>query len=151
NNGKRVPPRAILRIETGSGQQIYPVLPGPEIVPPAQGVQVISPQTAYMMTNILIDNKARAQDFGYTNNPLHFDAGRDGADLTSFQFAAKTGTSQGANGPQDIVTVGYSPYLSLGVWIGNSNGKEMHDIIGIAGAGYVFHDVMRWSVDYFKW
>jgi membrane carboxypeptidase/penicillin-binding protein PbpC len=37
------------------------------------------------------------------------------------------------------------------VWIGNSNGNEMHNIIGIAGAGYVFHDVMRWSVDYFKW
>ena len=152
NNGKRVPPRAILRIELStSGQQIYPVPPGPQTVPPMTGEQVMSPQTAYMMTSILIDNKARAQDFGYAKNPLHFEPSRDGADLANFQFAAKTGTSQGTVGPKDIVTVGYSPYLSLGVWIGNSNGKEMHDIIGIAGAGYVFHDVMRWSVDYFKW
>jgi membrane peptidoglycan carboxypeptidase len=153
NGGKRVAPRAILRIETLTGQQIYPVPPGPAVAPPDPGQQVLSPQVAYEMTSILTDNVARAADFGYAKNPLHFGPpSNSGDDWPDLQIAAKTGTSSGANGPVDIVTVGYSPYLSLGVWMGNSNGKEMYQyIIGIAGAGYVFHDIMKWAVQHYNW
>jgi membrane peptidoglycan carboxypeptidase len=153
NGGKRVAPRSILRIETLTGQQVYPVPPGPAVAPPDAGQQVLSPQVAYEMTSILTDNVARAADFGYAKNPLHFGPPSNSNDnWPNLQIAAKTGTSSGANGPQDIVTVGYSPYLSLGVWMGNSNGKEMYQyIIGIAGAGYVFHDVMKWAVQNYHW
>jgi membrane peptidoglycan carboxypeptidase len=153
NGGKRVAPRSILRIETLTGQQVYPVPPGPAVAPPEPGQQVLSPQVAYEMTSILIDNKARGADFGYARNPLHFGPPSfSGDNWPNLQIAAKTGTSSGANGPVDIVTVGYSPYLSLGVWMGNSNGKEMYQyIIGIAGAGYVFHDVMKWAIQNYHW
>ncbi|MGH2486149.1 MAG: penicillin-binding transpeptidase domain-containing protein, partial [Ktedonobacterales bacterium] len=154
DGGKRVPPRAILRIEDNTGNQIYPVPPGPSIAPPEPGQQVISPETAYMVTSVLTDNIARAQDFGYANNPLHFTPPTvDGTNYPNFELAAKTGTSSGVNtGPRDIVTAGYSNYLSLGVWIGNANSAGMASgIIGIAGAGYVFHDVMLYGIQHLGW
>ena len=153
DQGKHVAPRAILRIEDNTGQQIYPVPPGPAIAPPETAQQVISPEAAYMVTSVLTDNIARAQDFGYAKNPLHFTPPTvDGTNYPDFEFAAKTGTSSGPNGPRDIVTFGYSNYLTLGVWMGNANSADMAgDIIGIAGAGYVFHDVMLYGIQHMGW
>jgi membrane peptidoglycan carboxypeptidase len=153
NQGKRVPPRAILRIEDNTGNQIYPVPPGPSFATPEAGQQVVSPETAYMVTSVLTDNLARAQDFGYAKNPLHFSPPTvDGTNYPNFEFAAKTGTSSGPTGPRDIVTFGYSNYLTLGVWMGNANSADMAgDIIGIAGAGYVFHDVMLYGIQHLGW
>jgi membrane peptidoglycan carboxypeptidase len=147
NLGKRHAPRAILRIETGSGQQLYPVLPGPQVAQVGPGEQVLSPQAAYMMTNVLSDNFARTPFFK-AYNPLHLDP-----DFPNLQIAAKTGTSSGTTGPNDIVTVGYSPMLTVGVWVGNTDANDpmTAGIIGIAGAGYVFHDVMDWAAKNYKW
>jgi len=144
NAGKRAVPRAILRVEDSAGHVLYsaPAVP--------QAAQVISPQAAYMLTSVLIDNKARAPDFGYANNPLHFDVSR-GED-PNIQIAAKTGTSSGPNGPPDIVTAGYSPFITAGVWIGNDDNSSMApNIIGVAGAGYVFHDIMTWAYQNYHW
>src|SRR5262249_12587504 len=63
NLGKRNPPRAILRIERNS--EI--LWEAPSKTHPAQ---VLSPQAAYMLTNVLSDNFARHPDFKW-NNPLH--------------------------------------------------------------------------------
>src|SRR5262249_1341458 len=132
NLGKRIPSRAILRIERGS--EVLWEAPRPK------AAQVLSPQAAYMLTNILTDNFARYPDFGWTN-PLHPDPPYENMEL-----AAKTGTSSGDLGPRDIVTAGYSPYMTLGIWVGNSDAEDMApDIIGIAGAGYIFHDVIKWA------
>jgi hypothetical protein len=36
--------------------------------------------------------------------------------------------------------------------VGNADNSDMTPgIIGIAGAGYVFHDVMEWAMDNYKW
>jgi membrane peptidoglycan carboxypeptidase len=147
NAGRRALPRIILRIEGPDGQVLYPT---PQTPPVPPTYQVISPQAAYMITSILTDNLARAQDFGSVKNPLHWEPSR-GENYT-MALAAKTGTSSGANGPVDIVTVGYSPFMTLGVWLGNADGSSMAgDIIGIAGAGYVFHDVMLWAMLNYHW
>ena len=99
-----------------------------------------------MMTSILNDNLARVPDFG-NNNPLWLPAWP-----SHYQYdhiAAKTGTSQG---PMDIVTMGYSPYMVLGVWAGNTDGGDpVKDVIGITGSGYIFHDVMLWAAKHYKW
>jgi membrane peptidoglycan carboxypeptidase len=137
NSGKHTPYRAILRIEDSAGNTWTAPTPKP--------AQVISPQAAYMLTSILSDDKARAPGFN-TLNPLMF------PQHTGIQVASKTGTGSGKNGPSDIVTIGYSPYLAVGVWVGNANNADMTaGIIGIAGAGYVFHDVMEWAIDNYKW
>jgi membrane peptidoglycan carboxypeptidase len=144
NGGKRAPARAILRVVDASGNVVYqaPAIP--------QTAQVISPEAAYMVTSILTDNKARAQDFKYEENPLHFEPAR--GENYSIGLAAKTGTSSGPTGPRDILTIGYSPYLAVGAWLGNANSADMaSDIIGVAGAGYVFHDVMLWALKNYHW
>lgn len=140
NGGRRAPLRAILKIEGPNGSVLYQSPPDPPTY------SVISPQAAYMMTSILTDNNARAQDFG-ANNPLTWYP-----ENYNIPLAAKTGTSSGSTGPVDIVTVGYSPFMTLGVWFGNANGDPMvSNIIGIAGAGYVFHDVMVWAKQHYNW
>ena len=55
------------------------------------------------------------------------------------------------NGARDIVTMGYSPYMALGVWAGNADSTDLGNVIGISGAGYIFHDVMAWAIQHYNW
>ena len=66
NLGKRNPPRAILAIEDSTGTVEWTAGKAPN-------TQVISPQASYMLTNVLIDNPARAPDLSLYN-PLTLDA-----------------------------------------------------------------------------
>jgi membrane peptidoglycan carboxypeptidase len=136
DGGVRHPYRSILRIETADGTPLYQAAANPK------GEQVVSPQAAYMLTSVLTDDNARLPVFN-DHNPLSF---------PDYPVAAKTGTAQGLKGPSDIVTMGYSPYLAMGVWMGNTDNSDMAaNTIGIAGAGYVFSDVMQWAIDNYKW
>ncbi|MGZ6284120.1 MAG: transglycosylase domain-containing protein [Ktedonobacterales bacterium] len=137
NLGARYPQRAILEIDDNAGNVMWQAPANP------YHYQAITPQAAYMVTSVLTDNFARYPFFKLAN-PLHLD------DHPSLEIAGKTGTS---NGPNDIVTMGYTPYMTLGVWVGNSDPNDplTPGIIGIAGAGYIFHDVMDWSVQHYKW
>src|SRR5579859_2849589 len=143
NLGKRAPERSILRIEKNDGTVLYPTRDTPNM---PQTYQAISPQAAYMITNVLTDNFARYPAFKL-HNPLHLD------ELPNLAIAGKTGTSSGDTGPLDIVTMGYSPYLTLGVWIGNTDGNDplTPGVIGVTGAGYIFHDVMLWAAQHYNW
>jgi membrane peptidoglycan carboxypeptidase len=144
--GKHVAPRSILEI-------VFPSTDGrkPYIAPQPHLEQVLSPQAAYMITSILTDKKARIPDFN-TPNPLEFnDPDLPANNLDYPSVAAKTGTSQGVNGARDIVTMGYSPYMALGVWAGNSDSTDLGNVIGISGAGYIFHDVMAWAIKHYNW
>ncbi|HEY7974299.1 MAG TPA: penicillin-binding transpeptidase domain-containing protein, partial [Ktedonobacterales bacterium] len=146
DQGKHVPPRSVLEIDDAYGNVDYKASnPTP--------AQVLSPQAAYEMTSVLTDSNARIPDFN-TSNPLEFNEQGGNAPDNQLGFpaiAGKTGTSQGTNGPRDIVTMGYSPYMALGVWAGNSDSTDLHAVIGIAGAGYIFHDIMEWSIKNYKW
>ena len=147
DQGKHVAPRSILEILDPYGKIVYKA-------PPPQAAQVLSPQAAYEITSILSDGPARIPDFNFYN-PLEFadQGGNAPSDQLNFpDIAAKTGTSQGINGPRDIVTMGYSPYMALGVWAGNSDSSDLaQHIIGIAGAGYIFHDIMAWGIKNYHW
>jgi membrane carboxypeptidase/penicillin-binding protein PbpC len=83
------------------------------------------------MSSILSDNKARYEEFG-PGNPLELDR----------PVAAKTGTTDSFD---DNWTLGYTPYLTVGVWAGNSDNTPMNNVIGITGAGPIWHDVMVWA------
>jgi 1A family penicillin-binding protein len=122
NGGLRVPPVAVTRIEDSQGRVIE------EYQPPA-GDQVISPQHAYLITNILSDNEARTPVFG-ANSPL----------LLSRPAAAKTGTTDDW---RDSWTMGYTPDLAAGVWVGNSDNTPMDQVTGAAGAAYIWHNFME--------
>ncbi len=91
--------------------------------------QLISPQAAYLITNILSDNDARASTFGL-NSPLRL----------SRPAAAKTGTT---NKWRDNWTIGYTPDLVVGVWVGNASGAPMRHVSGLSGAGPIWHEFMQ--------
>jgi len=74
--------------------------------------KVLDPKVARAINSILSDNNARAYAFG-ENNWLH---------LRSRPIAAKTGTT---NDYRDAWTIGYTPSIITGVWVGNNNNSEM--------------------------
>ncbi len=73
-----------------------------------EGKQAIEPEVAFQISNILSDNSARAPVFG-TNNNLTLGKDRP--------VAAKSGTTQNN---RDAWTVGYTPQVSVAVWVGNN-------------------------------
>ena len=92
------------------------------------GARVVSPATAFLITDVLSDNEARASAFGRTS-ALHF----------PFPVAAKTGTSQDFH---DNWVVGYTADFTVGVWVGNFDRLPLRGATGVTGAGPIFHAVM---------
>jgi 1A family penicillin-binding protein len=80
--------------------------------------RIFDPQIARQISDILSDNEARSPIFGL-NSPLK---------LNSRPAAAKTGTTQEN---RDGWTVGYTPSLVAGVWVGNNDNSPM--IVGADG------------------
>ncbi len=119
--GTRVEPIAVLRVEDGAGHVLYQA-------PSPRHELVVSAQTAYLISDILSDNDARAPTFGL-HSPLHLDR----------PAAVKTGTTSDF---RDNWTVGYSPGLAVGVWVGNADNSPMRNVSGVDGAAPVWRDVM---------
>jgi membrane peptidoglycan carboxypeptidase len=61
--------------------------------------------------------------------------------LTTTEYAVKTGTSRDFH---DSWVIGYTPDLTVGVWIGNSENEALEQVSGASGAGAVWHDVMEY-------
>ncbi|MEA3337135.1 MAG: transglycosylase domain-containing protein [Chloroflexota bacterium] len=95
----------------------------------AERRQAAAPQDAYLITDILKDNEARSSTFG-PDSALRLDR----------PAAAKTGTS---NDVRDGWTLGYTPELVAGVWVGNSSGAAMHqDLSGSQVAAPIWKQFM---------
>ncbi|HXF85304.1 MAG TPA: penicillin-binding transpeptidase domain-containing protein, partial [Anaerolineales bacterium] len=125
NGGKKVPPVAILKITDFEGNIIY------EYQPP-EGEQVIRPEHAFLISSILSDNEARAWMFG-RNSVLNL----------PFPAAAKTGTT---NDFRDNWTLGYTPDLAVGVWVGNADYTPMVNTTGLTGAAPIWSAFMQYAV-----
>ena len=89
--------------------------------------RAIGRSEAYIITNILSDNSARAPAFG-VNSAFNL----------PFDIAAKTGTTKDY---RDNWAVGYTPEWTVGVWVGNFDGSPMRKISGITGAAPVLKEV----------
>lgn len=95
------------------------------------GDEVIDPQVAYQIVSIMTDNDSRAFIFG-PKSPLI---------LSDRIVAAKTGTTQSW---KDGWTVGYTPSLVAGVWVGNTNGTPMKPgSDGVIVAAPIWNQLMR--------
>ena len=131
NGGLRRPPQAILKIEDGEGNVICEIdTPVPcRLDGLAQGQQVISAVDAFLISDMLSDNQARAPIFGL-NSVLNL--GRPAA--------VKTGTT---NDFRDGLTIGYTPELVTGVWVGNASNAPMQNISGAGGAGLIWNHFMQ--------
>jgi membrane peptidoglycan carboxypeptidase len=126
NGGRRVEPAAILEVRDSGGALI-------EQWHPHTGERVLDERVAYLITDILADNNARAATFGF-NSILQI--GRPAA--------VKTGTTTDY---RDNWTMGYTPELVTGVWVGNADNSPMVNLSGVAGAGPIWHDFMRAALE----
>ena len=114
NEGTYVEPLTFTKVEDSKGNVL--------LDHPQKRVQVVSPQTAFVMTDIL----RTSVNYNYAVSAKHH----------SIQVAGKTGTTQGN---QDLWFVGYSPYYTIGTWMGfdnqqlklSYNGGEAVDFWGI--------------------
>ena len=125
NSGRRLPPVAITRILDHNGDVIY------DYQPPA-GDQAIRPEHAYLISSILSDNEARTPAFG-SNSVLKL----------PFPAAAKTGTT---NDFRDNWTMGYTPDLAVGVWVGNADYTPMQNTTGLTGAAPIWSTFMKSAI-----
>jgi len=125
NGGKKVPPVAILKIIDFQGKVIH------EYQPP-QAEQTIRAEHAFLISSILSDNEARSWMFG-RNSLLNL----------TFQVAAKTGTT---NDFRDNWTMGYTPDLVTGVWVGNADYTPMVNTTGLSGAAPIWSSFMQFAV-----
>lgn len=119
NEGTQYPITTILEIDDKNGQKIYNYTPTPQ--------QVISPEVSFLITSILSDNVARAEEFG-------------SALTISRPAAVKTGTAEDY---RDALTLGYTPSLAVGVWVGNNDNTPMDQIAGSLGAAPIWRSLME--------
>ena len=88
---------------------------------------VLDPKVAYLISNILSDNFARAPAFGF------------GSDLNVPNVAVKTGTT---NNLRDNWTIGYYPSRLVAVWVGNNNNTSMSYVAsGVTGASPIWRRI----------
>jgi membrane peptidoglycan carboxypeptidase len=138
--GLAKPVVSIVRITDKRGSLISLPLPKPE----DEGEQVLDPRIAYQVTSILSDASVRPNDFW-----------KEILSIPGFQAAAKTGTSNKClnrnekdglcteRKPDNLWTIGYTPNLVAGVWVGNANSEPLSDKAdGLNVAAPVWKDFM---------
>ncbi len=124
---RELDPVTILRVEDRNGNVLYRY-------EQPESRDVLPHQLAYLMNTILSDRQARWAAMG-VNNALELSNDRPAA--------AKTGTT---NDFRDAWTVGYTPQLAAGVWVGNTDNSEMHNLPGLRGAAPIWHAVMEYAL-----
>lgn len=125
NRGVRLPLVAITRITDFEGKLMFEQRSEP-------GEQVIRAEHAYLITSILSDNRARTPAFG-PNSVLNL----------PFPAAVKTGTT---NDFRDNWTIGFTPDLVVGVWVGNPDYTPMVNTTGLSGAAPIWSAVMQSAI-----
>lgn len=109
----------IMYIKDKSNRRIYEHNPTPKFA--------IDEQYAFLISSILSDSKTRAEVFG---NALKI----------SRPAAVKTGTTENF---RDSLTIGYTPSITIGIWVGNNNGAPMDNIAGSLGAAPIWTALME--------
>ena len=120
NGGKYANPYVITKIESNTGEVIYQVDPKEK--------EVTSPQNAYILTDMLKDVVRRG-------------TGRN-ASFPGQEVAGKTGTSTDEhNGRKDVWFIGYTPYYTCSVWIGNDKNQKL--AFGSTQSAYLWKQIMK--------
>jgi 1A family penicillin-binding protein len=121
--GKYHPLAVILKVEDRNGKILEEWKP--------EEVDVMDPNVARMINNVLSDNSNRSYIFGEFNNLI----------LPNRPVASKTGTT---NDYRDAWTMGYTPSLVAGVWVGNNNNTSMKKGSSAANAaGPIWNEYMK--------
>ena len=129
NGGYRINLHPILKVTDKNGKVLEQYTPPPS---PIFGQKVLPDGVAYIISDILADNNARAMEFGL-NSGLY---------IAGQVVSAKTGTT---NDFRDNWTIGYTPSYVVAAWVGNDDNSPMGSLAsGITGAAPIFHDIMSY-------
>jgi penicillin-binding protein 1A len=123
NLGKAQAPHAVLEVRSGAGELIWrwdrdgkkPV----QVIPPQVAVDMVG-----MMTKVVEEGTARR------------------AVLDGIRAAGKTGTT---NAYRDAWFVGYTGNFVCGVWFGNDDYKQMHQMTGGSLPAQTWHEIMAYA------
>ena len=148
NGGTRVPVSPVACVLDAEGKLIWQGVaanavsacaaagtPAAGAVTPALAESVFSPQLVHLITSILADPEARKPMFASAANVMS---------LPGRPAAVKTGTT---NDYRDAWTVGYTPDLVVGAWVGNADNKPMQKVAGSLGAAPIWHNVMARALE----
>ncbi len=131
NTGERVNLHSVLEVKDSKGRTLEKFNPSLEETSIA-----LKPSTAYILTNILSDNKARTPAFGPKSSLVIEDHPH---------VAVKTGTTQNM---RDNWTIGYTPDFVVVVWVGNNDNSPMSYVAsGITGASPIWNKTMSFLLE----
>lgn len=127
NMGYKIDLHPILKVVDKNGEILEEYNPPKS---PIFGDKAIPEGVAFIISDILQDNGARAQAFG-TNSPLRIEGQK---------VSVKTGTT---NDFRDNWTIGYTPSFVTAVWVGNNDNTPMRGIVsGVSGAAPIWNTIM---------
>jgi penicillin-binding protein 1C len=97
------------------------------------GKKIISQETAYLISHILLDSHAREASFGSSSY----------LDVPGHAVSVKTGTT---DNKKDNWTIGYTPNFLVSVWVGNNDSTPMNPYLssGVTGAAPIWNKVMAY-------
>lgn len=95
--------------------------------PQSAGVRLLDEGTAYLITDVLtgVQRPDLPACWEFTSLP---------------RVAWKTGTSYGH---RDAWSIGYNPWVTVGVWVGNFSGEGARDLVGAEVAGPILFELMN--------
>ena len=143
NAGKRVDLTAVLKVEDKNGK-ILQEFKDDNFIPDVSreisyptnllinGPQVISPETSYLISHILLDNNARSSAFGSSSALV----------VKGHQaVSVKTGTTDDLH---DNWTIGFTPNFLAAVWVGNNDNSAMNPALvsGVTGAAPIWNKII---------
>jgi penicillin-binding protein 1C len=123
NGGERIDLDPILEVKNSYGETIYEKIPKP--------IPVVDPGISFILADILSDNNARSTEFGLIT-PLS---------IPGRKVSVKTGTT---DNKRDNWTVGFTPEVVVGAWVGNNDNTPMNQALasGITGAAPMWNKIM---------
>lgn len=129
NRGSRADINPLLRVTDSRGNVL-------EEKTTIESSPVLDEGIAFIISNILADNQARALAFG-PNSPLT---------IPGYTVSVKTGTS---DNKRDNWTVGYTQSYVVAVWVGNNDNSPMSQQFasGITGAAPIWSSIMHALLD----
>jgi len=101
-----------------------------------QGPRVLSPETTFLISHILLDNNARQDAFGPSSYLV----------VPGRAVSVKTGTTDDL---RDNWTIGYTPAVLVATWVGNNDNTPMNRYLvsGITGAAPIWNKIMRKALE----
>jgi membrane peptidoglycan carboxypeptidase len=136
NGGVLMPRTTILQVKDRDGKIVYPV----PNTPAATGKKVVSPQAAYIVTDILQGNTLKSQNAYWARWTVYEKGKRRPATV-------KTGTT---DDNKDITAFGYvapptdpkAPALVVGIWMGNSDSSPAGEVTSVGSSEALWSHIM---------